>query len=111
MAKNRYISYSNSETWESVAKLFGQWLVKNNLAEGFGWSEGDALEIDDNTKLFCFSFPNHHGKKINLFEEWAVTTNRLYGIENQGNVFFPHQPDLTIKLTNQKTVEVPPWLR
>ena len=111
MVQSRYIQFFAGESWIKVSKLFGQWLKENNKGHGIGWSEGNILEVNENTKLYCFDIPDHHGSKIDLFEEWAQTTNRLYGIENEGKVVFPKNSELVVVHPKQKEVSVPPWLK
>lgn len=111
MAQSRYIEIRDGDTWASVSKEFGVWLKERNLVEGFGWSEGDTLAIDKAISLFCFNFPDHHGEKINSFEEWAQGTERLYGIKSGRNVVFPSNTKLNVVLPPEKEVSVPPWLK
>jgi bifunctional DNA-binding transcriptional regulator/antitoxin component of YhaV-PrlF toxin-antitoxin module len=111
MAQPRYIEKLDGDTWKSVSALFAAWLNENDLAENFGWSEGDTLKIDDGTELLCMYFPDRHGKKINYFEQWAKTTRRLYGIRKGQHVKFPNKPKLNVVLPPEKPVEVPSWLK
>ena len=111
MAQSRYIQFFEDESWIKVSELFGQWLKDNDLGHGIGWSEGDTLEVNKNTKLYCLRIPDHHGSKIKLFEDWAKTTERLYGIEKEGKVIFPEDSSLVVVLPKEKEIEIPPWLK
>ena len=111
MAQSRYIEIKEGDTWASLAKKFGAWLKERNLTDGFGWSEGDALVIDESISFFCFSFPDRHGEKINNFEDWAKETGRLYGIKSGRTIEFPTHTKLNIVLPPEKEIEVPPWLK
>ena len=111
MAQGRYIQFFEGESWRNVSELFGQWLRDNDKGHGIGWSEGDILKVNENIKLYCLRIPDKHGSKIDLFEEWAQTTERLYGIENDGKVIFPKDTDLIVMLPKQKEMKVPPWLK
>lgn len=111
MAQPRYIEIYGGDTWKSVSVLFKNWLTENGLTEDFGWSEGDILEINDDLAFYCFNIPDHHGKKINLFEDWAKKTGRLYGIETDRKVVFPKDTSLNVILPPHPTVELPPWLK
>lgn len=104
MAQSRYIQFFEGESWIKVSKMFGQWLKDNDKGHGIGWSEGEILEVNENTKLYCLDIPDHHSLKIDLFEEWAQSTDRLYGIEKDGKVVFPKDSNLVVVL--QKTKEI-----
>lgn len=111
MAQSRYIEIKDGDTWASLAKKYGAWLKERNLSEGFGWSEGDTLVIDESISFFCFCFPDRHGEKINTFEEWAKETGRLNGIMAGRTVEFPAYTKLNVVLPLSKEIEVPPWLK
>ena len=111
MAKARYIEKLDGDTWESVSTLFSCWLKSNHLTEDFGWSEGDTLTIAGDMLLICFLFPEKHGEKIDYFEHWAKTTDRLYGVRSNRRVNFPKRPELDIVLPSETPIEVPPWLK
>jgi hypothetical protein len=111
MAQPRYIEKLEGDTWKSVSALFAAWLNENDLIKDFGWSEGDTLKIDDGTELFCMYFPDKHGEKINYFEQWAITTTRLYGISEGQHVMFPKMPELNVMLPPEQPVEAHSWLK
>lgn len=111
MSQSRYIEIKDGDTWSSLAKEFGVWLKERNLTEDFGWSEGDALVIDESVSFFCFIFPDRHGEKINFFEDWAIQTGRAYGIRSGRTVEFPTDANLNVILPPEKEIEIPPWLK
>ena len=110
MAVSRFIEIRSKETWASVSKLFTHWL--SSLAVNtIGWSEGDPISLDDGTTLICFRIPDQHGPRIDLFREWAESTDRLYGIADGRRVIFPRMPTLTFLLPAPKEFSIPPWLQ
>ena len=111
MAQGRFIQYCEGESWKEISNSFRQWLEGNAHEQSIGWSEGDTLKVSENIKLYCFHIPDHHGSNAGLFEEWAKTTKRLYGIENNGKVVFPGNPDLVVTLPEQQDMEKPRWLK
>ncbi|MGF1723349.1 hypothetical protein [Photobacterium nomapromontoriensis] len=111
MAQSRYIEIKDGDTWASLAKEFGAWLKERNLTEGFGWSEGDALTINESISFFCFSFPDRYGERINTFDDWAKETGRLYGIKSGRIIEFPADTNLNVVLPPENEIEVPSWLK
>ncbi|MGY8810567.1 MAG: hypothetical protein ACKVK5_05990 [Pseudomonadales bacterium] len=111
MAQSRYIAMKDGDTWESVSKFFKDWLTERGLTDSFGWIEGDILTVNEDISFFCFSFPERHGEKIDLFNEWAREADRLYGVRSSRTVVFPADPKLNVVLPPETEVEVPPWLR
>ena len=111
MTQLRYIEICEGDTWKSVSRLFEIWLKENGLAENFGWSEGDSIELTESQRFYCFVIPDHHGEKVKFFETWAKTTDRLYGIERDRKVAFPEQPNLNADLPTEPNIEVPSWLK
>ena len=111
MAQSKYIEARDGDTWASVSGEFGDWLIERNLDKDFGWSKGDVLTINKELSLFCFDFPDRHGEKIKVFEEWAESTGRLYGIKSGCNVVFPNSTNLNLVLPPEQEIEVPPWLK
>lgn len=111
MAVSRYIEGRDGETWAAVSELFANWVLANAESNRFGWSEGDSISLENGAVLLCFRIPDHHRSKFKLFEEWAESTDRLYGIADGQTVTFPHMPELTVLLPPPKEFSVPPWLR
>jgi hypothetical protein len=110
MAVSRFIEIRSGETWASVSTLFRQWLISQS-ENALGWSEGNPISLDDGASLICFRIPDHHGSKISLFQEWAETTDRLYGITDGRRVVFPRKRSLAFLLPAPKEFPVPPWLQ
>lgn len=110
MAVSRFIEIRSTETWASVSNLFAQW-ISSRTGITVGWSEGDTISLDDGTSLICFQIPEHYGSKMDLFQEWAESTDRLYGISDGGKVVFPRMPTLTFLLPAPKERPIPPWLQ
>lgn len=110
MAISRFIEIRSRETWASVSTLFRQWLI-SRIENTLGWSEGNPISLDNGTSLICFRIPDHHGPKIALFQEWAETTDRLYGIADNQRVMFPRKPTLALLLPAPKEFPIPPWLQ
>jgi len=109
VAVSRFIEVRNKETWASVSKIFSQWL--GDRADGFGWSEGNPISLENGQTLLCFRIPDSHGAKIDFFEKWAESTDRLYGIASGRHVVFPRMPTVTFLLPEPKKFPVPPWLQ
>ena len=111
MAQSRFIEFKDKESWISISRQFGDWLKTSKMGDGIGWSEGNQLILNDSIKFYCFDFPDRHLEKIGLFEEWAKSTGRLYGIAEGRKVRFPNNPKLDFILPPNKPSELPPWLR
>ncbi|UWX04526.1 hypothetical protein H1235_06620 [Pseudoxanthomonas sp. NC8] len=110
VAASRFIEIRSNEVWASVSRLFAHWL--GDRASGdVGWSKGDPISLDDGRSLICFSIPDHHRTTIDLFQEWAESTDRLYGITDGGRVVFPRMPALTFLLPLPENSPIPPWLQ
>ena len=111
LAKYRYIEFYEGEVWEDLSGLFFNWISANKPDGSFGFSEDDALKLDNGLRFYCFAIPSKHGSKVNWFEEWAETTGRLYGAEEERRVTFPDKPDLVITLPPLDGVNLPPWMQ
>lgn len=111
MAQARYIEKFSEDTWKSVSSLFATWLHERKLAEDIGWSEGDTLKLSGDVEFYCLLFPDKYGEKVRLFEQWAETTDRLYGLRYGQEVKIPRKPELSIALPPEPVVEVPSWLK
>ena len=111
MARYRYIEFHEGETWKDLSGLFFDWISANKPDSNFGFSEGDALELEAGLRFYCFAIPNKHGSKVDWFEEWAATTGRLYGAEAERRVTFPDKPDLVIALPPRQKADLPPWMK
>jgi hypothetical protein len=109
-----YIEAHGTETWRTISDLFGEWMDANvDVAslKSFGFSEGDSIFVgDSDVTLLCFKFPSRHGKYIDLFEQWAETTDRLYGRLKDGKIAFPRRADLTVIAPPERTLPTPSWL-
>jgi hypothetical protein len=107
----RFIEMRVGENWRTVSDLFAEW-VRSRAPDGdYGWSEGDSLRLPDGTQLACFCVPGKHGHKIEWFETWAKSTDRLYGIATGAIVQFPLKPEFSVSLPSRPAARVPPWLR
>ena len=105
-----YVEAKNGESWRDLSRTFGEWIPDKAVLGSLGWSEGDSVNVGGTT-LYCFEFPDHHGEKISLFESWARTTDRLFGIARHGKLHFPRDPCLVFVLPPEKFTPVPPWLK
>jgi hypothetical protein len=105
-----YIEAKEGESWRDVSSQFGRWIPDPTSLGSFGWHEGDPVDVGEK-KLYCFDIPNHHRNKVDLFERWAKTTQRLYGYAKGGKLLFPNEPNLTVALPAEPRTPVPPWLR
>lgn len=110
MARSRFIEIRSGEKWRTVSNLFADWVQANGTTDSFGWSEGDTLHLPDGTDLACFHMPDKHGQKVEWFERWAETTDRLYGIASGLTVHFPRKPELSALLPQPPQTPLPPWL-
>jgi hypothetical protein len=104
-----YVEAKPGEKWSHVSYHFFEWIRKNAPIQKFGCCEGDPIVVNGKT-LFCFDFPDRYGREIERFQNWARTTDRLYGEERDGKVYFPLVPDLAHDLPRKVSVK-PPWLR
>lgn len=111
MAQSRFIEKREGDTWKSVSSLFSSWLKDHGFTENFGWVEGDSLNVSEELEFYCMCIPEKHGKKIHLFEQWADSTDRIYGLAEGRHVKFPKKPELDLTLPPEPTVVVPPWLK
>lgn len=111
MAQSIFIEKLEGDTWKSVSSLFSSWLMDHGLSEDLGWSEGDPLRANDGLEFFCMCVPEKYGKKIDYFEQWAESTDRIYGIAEGRHVRFPNRPELNTLLPPEPTVVMPPWLK
>ncbi len=111
MAASRYIELRTDETWAMVSRLFSAWVLQHDKTKNFGWSEGDSIALEHGTTLACFKTPDHYGQKIDYFQQWAESTDRLYGIAEGRQVKFPRNPELIVLLPPPKESPIPPWLR
>jgi hypothetical protein len=111
MAVSRYIEIKASETWATVSEQFGAWVLENDHAKNFGWSEGDPISLENGIVMACFKIPDRQGEKIAYFEQWAASTGRIYGIAEGRQVKFPRKPELNVLLPPPKELPIPPWLK
>jgi len=108
---SRYIEMKPNESWRDVSGLFSSWLAENVLLDSFGWSEGDEITLKNGATMWCFSIPDRHGDKVGLFEQWAVTTGRVFGLACGSSVHFPNLPGLVHELPVRLPTPAPAWLR
>lgn len=85
---SRYIEAAKGESWRSAVRPFRAWIqVHVPSLDSFGYSEGDSVS-HGGSEFICIDIPDHHGEKVALFEAWAKTTGRIYGIKEGGVVRF-----------------------
>ena len=106
-----YIEIKPDESWRDVSGLFSSWLAANVALDTFGWSEGDSITLKNGTVMVCFSIPDRHGDRGGLFEQWAATTGRIFGLAQGSSVYFPNVPDLVHELPIRVPTPTPSWLR
>jgi hypothetical protein len=107
----RYIEMKPEENWTDLSGLFSSWLAANVALDAFGWSEGDSITLKNGTVMLCFNIPDRHGDKIRLFEQWAATTGRIFGLAQGSSVHFPNVPGLVHELPIRLPTPTPSWLR
>lgn len=105
-----FIEAKDREEWRSLSRALAE-SVTDAGAENFGWSEGDPAALPNGRLLLCFDIPDRYGSKVELFERWAKTTGRIYGVARGTAIAFPHDPDLAVALPPTASVPIPPWLR
>jgi hypothetical protein len=108
----RYVEAKSDETWQEAKAHLIAWIKENAPIEGaFGWSEGDALEVGRELRLFGFNVPDRHGDKVKIVDQWARSSSRLFGVLDGKHVSFEGRPDLTVIVHPPKSIQTPPWLR
>jgi len=105
---DRYIEVKPEESWRDVSNLFSSWLSENVVLDTFGWSEGESTTLKNGTVMLCFSIPDRHGEKVGLFERWAATTGRIFGLAKGSSVHFPNVPGLMHDLPIRLPTPTPP---
>ena len=104
-----YVESKPGEKWSHVSYHFFEWIRKNAPIQNFGFFEGDSIVVNGKI-LFCFDFPDRYGGDIERFPIWARTTDRLFGEERNGKVYFPLVPDLVHELPPKVSTHAS-WLR
>jgi len=116
MRTHWFIEQRDGESWAALSRQFGTWLLSNaspDEIKDFGWSEADSLSLPKHGLCLAgFVFSAHHGaKRIEIFQTWAQTTDRVCAYWQEGMVHFLSGSLVPVPHLLPEGIPVPPWLK